>query len=84
MPLRYGELHFPSSRNREDTDDGTGQPSHPILIAQIPPVFDGPTVFNSTATYYDRALAYIAAGDECVSTTRSSFPPFLLLTVRSF
>ncbi|GAA5989053.1 hypothetical protein JCM5350_003641 [Sporobolomyces pararoseus] len=36
----------------------------PCLWKKIPPVFDGPTVFNDTATYYDRALAYIAAGDD--------------------
>ncbi|GAA5963539.1 hypothetical protein JCM3765_006273 [Sporobolomyces pararoseus] len=36
----------------------------PCLWKKIPPVFDGPTVFNDTTTYYDRALAYIAAGDD--------------------
>ncbi|GAA5904230.1 uncharacterized protein JCM6883_006417 [Sporobolomyces salmoneus] len=36
----------------------------PCLWRKVPPVFDGPTVFNETATYYDRALAYIAAGDD--------------------
>ncbi|GAA5850918.1 hypothetical protein JCM3766R1_004000 [Sporobolomyces carnicolor] len=36
----------------------------PCLWHKIPPVFDGPTVFNASATYLDRALAYIAAGDD--------------------
>ncbi|GAA6013486.1 hypothetical protein JCM11491_006097 [Sporobolomyces phaffii] len=36
----------------------------PCLWTKIPPVHNGPTVFNNTATYYDRALAYIAAGDD--------------------
>ncbi|CEQ40430.1 SPOSA6832_02041, partial [Sporobolomyces salmonicolor] len=36
----------------------------PCLWDMVPPVFDGPTIFNDTATYYDRALQYIAAGDE--------------------
>ncbi|GAA5881904.1 hypothetical protein JCM16303_003459 [Sporobolomyces ruberrimus] len=36
----------------------------PCLWNKVPPEFDGPTVFNPTATYHDRALAYIAAGDD--------------------
>ncbi|GAA5920901.1 hypothetical protein JCM1841_002377 [Sporobolomyces salmonicolor] len=36
----------------------------PCLWDMVPPVFDGPTIFNDTATYYDRALQYIAAGDD--------------------
>ncbi|GAA5827670.1 hypothetical protein JCM5353_008369 [Sporobolomyces roseus] len=36
----------------------------PCLWDMVPPSFKGPTVFNETATYYDRALAYIAAGDD--------------------
>ncbi|GJN88968.1 hypothetical protein Rhopal_001939-T1 [Rhodotorula paludigena] len=35
-----------------------------LVITQIPPEFDGPTVFNRTTTYKQRALAYIAAGDD--------------------
>ncbi|GAA6062204.1 hypothetical protein JCM10212_006485 [Sporobolomyces blumeae] len=36
----------------------------PCLWDMVPPVYHGPTVFNETATYYDRALAYVAAGDD--------------------
>ncbi|GAA6020835.1 hypothetical protein JCM10207_001673 [Rhodosporidiobolus poonsookiae] len=36
----------------------------PCLWKMVPPAFDGPTVFNSSVTYYDRAMAYIAAGDD--------------------
>ncbi|GAA5968816.1 hypothetical protein JCM11641_000742 [Rhodosporidiobolus odoratus] len=36
----------------------------PCLWNLVPPEFDGPTVFNNSVTYYDRAKAYIAAGDD--------------------
>ncbi|GAA5849743.1 hypothetical protein JCM8547_000551 [Rhodosporidiobolus lusitaniae] len=36
----------------------------PCLWDVVPPVFSGPTVFNDSVTYYDRAKAYIAAGDD--------------------
>ncbi|GAA5942043.1 uncharacterized protein JCM15063_004279 [Sporobolomyces koalae] len=36
----------------------------PCLWNMVPPVFNGPSVFNKSATYLDRAKAYIAAGDD--------------------
>ncbi|BGP31683.1 hypothetical protein JCM10296v2_003457 [Rhodotorula toruloides] len=36
----------------------------PCLWNKVPPVFQGPTVFDESATYYDRALAYIKAADD--------------------
>ncbi|GAA5885750.1 hypothetical protein JCM6882_007553 [Rhodosporidiobolus microsporus] len=36
----------------------------PCLYDMVPPVFRGPTSFNDSVTYYDRAMAYIAAGDD--------------------
>ncbi|GAA5943281.1 hypothetical protein JCM10213_007949 [Rhodosporidiobolus nylandii] len=46
----------------------------PCLWDMVPPVFDGPTVFNESVTYYERAKAYIAAGDD---TYESYFFRFL-------
>lgn len=46
----------------------------PCLWAMAPPVFDGPTVFKPSTTYYERAKAYIAAGDECVHLSRRLDP----------
>ncbi|BGO99367.1 Proteophosphoglycan ppg4 [Rhodotorula toruloides ATCC 204091] len=46
----------------------------PCLWHKVPPVFQGPTVFNESATYYDRALAYIKAADD---TYESFFFRFL-------
>ncbi|GEM07594.1 proteophosphoglycan ppg4 [Rhodotorula toruloides] len=37
-----------------------------LAASQVPPVFQGPTVFKESTTYYERALAYIKAADECV------------------
>ncbi|GAA6047015.1 hypothetical protein JCM3770_004152 [Rhodotorula araucariae] len=46
----------------------------PCLWDMVPPAFDGPTVFDKSTTYYERALAYIAAGDD---TYESFFWRFL-------
>ncbi|GAA5895078.1 hypothetical protein JCM8208_000107 [Rhodotorula glutinis] len=46
----------------------------PCLWSLVPPVFDGPTIFKPSTTYYDRAQAYIAAGDD---TYESFFWRFL-------
>ncbi|KPV75174.1 uncharacterized protein RHOBADRAFT_53189 [Rhodotorula graminis WP1] len=36
----------------------------PCLWAMVPPVFAGPTIFKPSTTYYERAKAYVAAGDD--------------------
>ncbi|BGP39611.1 hypothetical protein JCM10449v2_003562 [Rhodotorula kratochvilovae] len=46
----------------------------PCLWDMVPPVFDGPTIFGKKTTYYERALAYIAAADH---TYQSFFWRFL-------
>ena len=46
----------------------------PCLWAMAPPIFDGPTVFKPSTTYYERAKAYIAAEDECVHLSRRLDP----------
>ncbi|GAA5830830.1 hypothetical protein JCM11251_001091 [Rhodosporidiobolus azoricus] len=38
----------------------------PCLWHMVPPPFNGPTSFNDSVTYYDRAMTYIAAGDDFV------------------
>lgn len=45
----------------------------PCLWSLVPPVFDGPTIFKPSTTYYDRAQAYIAAGDECALSSSLSW-----------
>lgn len=72
VSFEYGQLRSNDSEESVSLEKGDesqncyflGESGLKPFPHQIPPVFDGPTVFNDTATYYDRALAYIAAGDE--------------------
>jgi len=42
----------------------------PCLYDMVPPRFAGPTIFNASTTYFERAKAYIAAADEWVARLR--------------